>query len=169
MMRQFLFVLLVFAWATPANAQQPVTVTLTAAEVHALRVTFGADANVQAKMEAWVHDWCMQFTRNVREREQRELREALVKLTPEQEAAVRKLLVVSTPTPVTAEERAVKVKTEQEARSAEQTKQAAERAKAQAEKDAIRAEAEKARVDKIASLLVACKAVTPKVDCSFIK
>lgn len=169
MMRRLLFVLFMLAWAVPAGAQQSVTVTLTAAEVHALRVTFGADADVRAKMEAWVHDWCAQFIRAVREREQRELREALIQLSPEQEAAVRKLLAVSTPTPVTAEERAVKVKTEQEARSAEQTKQAAERAKAQAEKDAIRAEAEKARADKITSLLVACKAVTPKVDCSFIK
>ena len=60
------------------------TVTLTAAETHALKVTFGADADIQAKAQQWIHDWCVQFTRQVKE-DERVIKTRLWFLKPGQE------------------------------------------------------------------------------------
>lgn len=170
-MIRMLTTILLLVLAVPATAQQTVSVTLTAAEVHALQVTFGSDANVQAKMQQWVKDWCVQFVRDVREKEQRELREALIKLTPEQEAAVRKLVGVPTPVAVTTEERAARLKAEQDRLAAEKAaadKLAAELKRLQDEKtEAVAAEQAKLAA-RLKTLLAACEAKRPVVDCSFI-
>jgi hypothetical protein len=49
-----------------------ITVTLTDDEVAALQSKFGADVDVAVKIESWVHDWMIQFTREHEERVQRD-------------------------------------------------------------------------------------------------
>jgi hypothetical protein len=53
------------------------TITLTDAQVEALKDIFGADVDVAANTQAWVNDWLVQFERASEERMQRDLAEAL--------------------------------------------------------------------------------------------
>jgi hypothetical protein len=88
------------------QAQATVPVSLTAKQVDALQVAFGADVNVPAKVQAWVDDWLVQFVRDRDEREKRDLKAALDSTSPAVAAQVRALLKVADVKAVTAEERA---------------------------------------------------------------
>jgi hypothetical protein len=106
---------LLLALAVPAPAQTTTyTITLTPAQTHAVKVMFGSDDVIAQRVQGWIDERIVQFMNTIRDQEQRQLREALSKLTPEQEARVRQLLAVPTPAAVTAEERAARSKAEQD-------------------------------------------------------
>lgn len=105
-MKRLLLVAVLVLLAVPCYAQQSLTITLTAKQVDALQVKFGADVDLTAKTQAWVNDWMVQFVRERDENAKRLLREALDKATPTTQAQIQTLLGVSVKPAVTVEEQA---------------------------------------------------------------
>jgi len=102
-------VVLCVALVPLAAQNKPVTfpVTLTAEQVAALQAEFGCEADgkssrastepcenfdIPAKTQAWVNDWLVQFTRNLDEKEAREIIDSLKTAKPEDAAEVKKRL-----------------------------------------------------------------------------
>lgn len=117
-------------------AQETVTVKLTAKQAHAVRVVRGADVNLTALVQSWLDNWLVQFETDAVEMDRKRLREAIEKASPEVEAQVRKILNAPAPAPVTAEERAARLKAEQEAAAAAKAATEAETKRIAAEKAA---------------------------------
>ena len=94
-MKKILLAALFTLTASTAFAQnKPVTfsVTLTAEQVEALHAEFGEEVDLPAKTRAWVNDWLVQFTRNLDEKEAREIIDSLKTAKPEDAAEVKKRL-----------------------------------------------------------------------------
>lgn len=139
MTRRLLWIMPLLLIATTATAQETVTVKLTATQAHAVRVVRGTDVNLTTLVQGWLDNWLVQFEQDALKADREALRTAIEKATPEVEAQVRKMLNAPVPAPVTAEERAARLKAEQDRLAAEQAAKEAEAKRVLAEKEALRA------------------------------
>jgi len=97
MIRILAIVAFVFTAAVASAQSAQVTVTMTAEQVEALKLAFGAEVDVQAKTREWVNDWLVQYVRTMQEQEAKAIIDALKTAKPEDAAEVRKRLKLEKP------------------------------------------------------------------------